>query len=326
MACLDNIIGVKNDCDAISLSGLWLFDAPEISINTLANTANEKYTAGLTLAADKVRLATTLVRNDLLTYLSQSKVAPNVMDAHYNTGIFKPGIPFAAEEKYRGVVLYRNRGIKGTLRKTIIHKIKIYPLADATGVTVKIIDNYPGDGVGTETAYSFDLTAGQVNSFDVEYTLLGSYARVVMYGADVPVASCYLTCFTGCNGTLPNDCGYTKGWYDNAEISSKEGYGIMLDFSCSCDYDSLLCDMAKGVIGNIVWLKSRVLLLEEHLRSDRLSNWIIYGREETEQYKNDVENEYRTAWNTFIGSLPNTLRQYRDDCLNCQGARWATNI
>jgi hypothetical protein len=324
---LNNIISVRDvcctDCTSTSLSGLDLMDAPEISILNLASIANEEYVTGLNLARKKVEQAGIMVRNDLMSILAANNVIPNLTDKKYSTGEFKTTITFPAEDKERGLTVYKNNRIKGQLRKLVIHTIKIYPLADAEDVSLKIYDDY---AEGIVSTYNISLVANQVNTFNVAYELKGSFARVLLDGTNVPVASSYLTCFTGCNGTMPNDCGYTKGWYGDKEISGKEGFGINVEFSCACDYEQLLCDLAKTYIGEILWLKARVMLMEEHLRTNRLNNWVVYGREETEKYLADVENQYREKWKVFADAMPGILKQFKDDCLVCKGVRWMTNV
>lgn len=329
MSCLETLLSIRGVCDhTTSLSGLDLMDAPELSPNGLAQVTNEEFVSWKELVKNKYNQAITLVKNDVIHALSANNAMGNVTQVKHLTGVFKTASTYPAEDKDRGIILYRNPKIKGELRKTVIHNIKVYPLADLENATVKIITDYPGDGVGTEYTYSHDMIANQVNTLNVEFTIPApaTYARVVINGSELPVASAYLTCFTGCNGTMPNDCGYTKGYYNGNSISSKEGFGIVLEFSCVCDYGELLCDMANSVLGEIVYLKSRVLLLEEHLKSNRLTNYVIYNREETKGYLNDVENQYRSKWNDLMSTLPNILRQYRDDCIICRGTQWVTNI
>lgn len=323
---LENIISVRDVCGNSpqqSLSGLDLMDAPEISARNLANIANEEYITGLTLARKKVEQATLLVRNDLMSAMAGAHVLPNLSSKRYSAGEFKTTINYPAESKERGITLYRNRKMRGSLRKLKIHTVEVYPLADKEGATLKIYDDYAG---GTVTTYDLSLEKDKVNSFYPEYEVKGTFARVLLNGADLPVAGTYLTCFTGCNGNMPNDCAYTKGWYDEREISSKEGFGINLQFSCTCDYEQMLADMAKTYIGEIVWLKSRLLLMEEHLHTNRLNNWVIYGREETRQHLAELEQQYKEKWKLFIHALPGLLRQLNDDCVTCNAARWVTNL
>ena len=326
MNLLNNIISVRDVCaaePAESLSGLDLMDAPELSPLNLASIANEEYVTGLNLARKKAEQAVILVRNDMMSVLAANNVIPNLSAKLHTTGTFKTNVTFPAEAKERGLTVYKNKRIKGGLRKLKIKTVKIYPLADAEDVELKVYDDY---AEGTVTTYTVNLTANEVNTFKIDYELKGSFARVLLDGTNVPVGSAYLTCFTGCNGTMPNDCGYTKGWYDDKEISGKEGFGICLDFACECDYEQLLADLSKTYIGEIVWLKARVLVLEEHMRTNRLNNWVIYGREETERFLTDIENQYRDKWNIFTGAMPGILRQFKDDCIICNGIKWVVNL
>lgn len=321
--CLDNLIGIDSSCEEAPLSGLFLMDAPEISTKNLANIANEDYISGKELARKKIDLAVKLFQNDLMSVLAQSGFLPDISTKTYSSGDFVTTKTFPAEAKERGVVLYRNRRHTGNLRKTVIHKVFVYPLNSATDVSLKVYEDYTGGIVST---YTVDLIGNEVNTFGIDHKLKGTYAKVVLDGTNVSVASSYLTCMTGCHGTMPNECGYTKGFYNGKEVQGKEGFGINIEFSCVCDYDEFLCDLSKRYIGEMLWLKARVLVMEEHLRSNRLNNWVIYKGDELKSYMIDVENQYITKWNSFIAGLPNLIKHYKDDCLDCKRFRWVVNI
>jgi hypothetical protein len=40
----------------------------------------------------------------------------------------------------------------------------------------------------------------------------------------------------------------------------------------------------------------------------------------------DVGNQYRDKWKIFIHALPGILKQFKDDCLVCNGIRWVVNV
>jgi hypothetical protein len=323
-SCLDNIISVKDVCaqgdePVQSLSGLDLFDAPEISLNALASIAPAEYTQGMALARAKVALAVKLIGNDLRSVLAANNVMQSLAEPHYESGRFNTLNTFVADGKDRGVVLYRNnKQGSGALRKLKIYKVRIYPTASHEVANLIIKDEY------TTTTYPVELVGDQINEFDINYIVQGGYARV--YLNDVSVQSNTITCFTGCGGTMPNKCGYVKGFYNGKDQSSKEGYGIQLDFGCYCDYNELMCALAPTYIGELVWLRSRELLLEERLRSDRLNNFVVYNTEETKLFRNEIHNEYIGKWQTFAGSLLNIIKSLGDSCLQCKGVRWVTNI
>lgn len=321
MACLDSIV-TTGYCGTTPTSGLTLKDAPEISSINLENIANEDQINGKQLAQDKLNLAIKLVQNDFMSQLAASNVLPSVSNTNYETGIFKTNTIIAPEAIERGLSLIKNSRTYGNLRKLTIHTISVYPLQDATGVTVRIYDDYAGGMVST---YNFDLVANEINNFDVEYTVKGTFARVVMVGAG-SVADSYLNTCAGCSGTMPNDCGYTKTSYNGVDGNGKSGYGLNLTFSCKCDYEELLCGMSQTFIGQLIWLKARILLMEALMHTSRNNNWTTFDMETMADYLATVKSEYQTTWTTFTQSLPNVLKQYHDWCLNCKGMRFVTNI
>jgi hypothetical protein len=322
MSCLDTIIGIDRKCNDISLSGLYVFDAPEISTKNIANIVNEDTVNGKALIAEKITLAKTLIYNDFMSIVTSNGFIAQLSDHHYQSGEFDITKTYAAEaNKERGLILKRvgQRGIRGT----VIYNVYVYPLADKTDAELNIYEDYNGGIVST---YTVDLVANEVNTFEINHKLKGSYAKVLLDGTDLPVVSSKLTCTTGCSGRKPNDCGNTAGYYNGKELSSKEGFGINIDFGCVCDYEQFLCEISKTYLGEIFWLKVRVMILEEAIRSNRLNNWVIYQGDELKDYAIDIENQYRDKWNTFVAALPNILRNSKDACFDCRNFRWVVNI
>lgn len=326
MSCLDNIISVRDVCnneEESSLSGLDLMDAPEISTKNLANIANEEYVSGLALARKKAALATTFVRNDMMSILAASNYIPDIVTREFVSGTYNNNNIFYGENKERGLKLFKNKSYRGTMRKTVIDKIMVYPQNNIAEATLNIYDDYGG---GISKTYTVELIAGEENVFEVNYEVKGDTAVVVLDGNGVNVYSTPLECMTGCNGSMPNECGYVAGFYNGKVMNGKDGYGINIMFRCYCDFDGFLCGLATGYIGEIVWLKARVLLMEEHLRTNRLNNWVVYGRDETKDYLNDIENQYRMKWNGLVDAMPNILKSYRDDCFDCRKTKLVVNV
>ena len=323
MACIDNIIAVNDKCGDVSESGLYLFDAPEISLKNLAKIANEDYVSGVELAKQKISQAAILIRNDFMTVLASSGFIPSLDNRGYSSGDFNTTKIYPAEAKERGLIIKKNRRFRGKTRVTKIRNVYVYPTVSAEGVQLKVYEDYNG---GIVSIYDVDLTANEINTIPIDHIIKGNWAKVLIDGTSIPMVSSELTCTTGCFGAMPNECGNTAGWYGDKEVSNKEGFGINVDFVCECGYEAFLCAMSKTFIGEIVWLKSRVMLMEEHLRTNRLNNWTVYNGDELKAYMIDVENQYREKWNTFITALPNILKSQNDDCFECRNFRWATNV
>lgn len=322
MSCLDNIV-TTGWCGETATSGLTLKDAPEISSINLAEFVNEDTINGKALASQKLALAINLLKNDLQGMMAANNVLPNLDNKEYTTGVFNMNVTVEQSAIEKGVALVTNPRTRGKLRKTIIHTVQCYPVTTQTGVTMRIYDDYAGGIVST---YSINLVGGETNSIDVEYTIKGSYARVIFIAADLELQETTLTTCVSCGGDMPNDCAYAKSSYNGKEINGKKGWGVLLVYSCDCDYDELMCAMQKQFIAQLIWYKARILLMEELIMSNRLNNWTVFNAEAMGQYLAGVKTEYQNTWNTFTKSLPQTLKQYQDSCLNCRGVQWVTNI
>lgn len=324
--CIDNIVVLDNSCGVTPLSGLYLIDAPEISTLNLARTATEKDISGKALANRILTNAGVMVRNDMLSVLAANQMLLDVTDKKHETTKFTPTTTISAAAKERGLVLYKKDqyGFRNSIKKTVITKIQIYSLTTVNDVPVYIHDTGLKEAI--TSTYSIDLVADEITEVTVNYEVLGAQATVSMDCTNVATASGYLTCFVGCNGTAPNDCGYTKG-YNNGSIGGKESYGIGIEFRCECDYDRILCNLAKTSLGKIIWQKARIMLMQEHLSSNRLNDWIIYNREEIKDYHlPKLEQEYNTDWSVFVKSLPALLKQYNGDCIVCNGIRTVIHL
>lgn len=323
--CLNDIVTIRGCSNTTPLSGLDLMDAPEISRFNLAQIATDKDTSGIALAERILSNAVIQVRNDLITVLASNQMLVDVSNRHYETSKFIPTTTIPAEAKERGLTVHRAKWRRNTLKKTTIHTIKIFSLTTASSVPVYIHD--AGLSQPMTYTYSADLTAGQETTLNVQHDIQGEYAHVTVDGTNVALASSFLECYTGCSGTIPNDCGHTKSYYDGRSLNGREGYGLNVEFSCECDYDTLLCNLAKTSIGNIIYMKARIMLLEERLNSDRLNNLIVYGAQEVKEYHlPKLESEYNTAWTGFSKSLKTIVNQYSGDCIVCNGIRTVVSI
>src|SRR5690606_7498435 len=171
-----------------------------------------------------------------------------------------------------------------------------YPFTSGQG-TLRIIDGYK------TLSWPVTFVAGQVNTFDssnlsgFDYVVTGKEARIVFDAPDISFASSIITCLLGCNNTTPNECAWADGWDGNKAVKA-EGFGMNIIFSCECNYDQVLCDISKSFSGELIWLKWQILVYEEQYKSNRLSNWVIYNRDEImDVIIPDLQNRYNTRWN-----------------------------
>lgn len=317
--CINNIVTANFGCDAPiePTSGYDLGQAPELSQLTLADTANEKYVTGAKLAQEKLKFAITDVKNDLLGAMSSNKMLPSLTDniTYQTCDYSNKTLKYPSNGQERGFTLYMAK--KERLKRLKITNLYVLPINDVAGAEINIYD------AGQMATYTTDLKGGELNVIPIDYVILGDYIRIL---ADLNVYSTRLICQVGCNGATPNPCGYTKGFNGQSEIGGKEGFGLGCEFSCFCDYEQLMCDLSRQYLGKIIWLKARLLLLDEMRFTDRMNNWTIYNNEDIEQLRGEVAKEYTDTWNTFIEVLPKLLKTYKGDCFSCTGSKWMQNI
>lgn len=319
--CKKQIVTVRDVCAGERTnpsSGYDLMDAPEISVGSLASIAKPEYLSGLELARKKVDLAILEVESDFITLLKTNGLAANILSRPISTGGFKNTSQNAVAPMERGITIYKNPR-QSALKKLKISQVSIYPVSYSGVANLMFYDD------GYVSSIPVELVGGQINTFDVEYVVQGSFVRILLDNTSIATYTSALTCLLGCNGSEPNECGYVKGYNGMAEVQ-KEGFGINAVFSCECDFSELLCMFSKNYIGKVVWLKTRALLMEERLETPRLNAWVIFGREEAANKRIELENAYREAWNMFVSSLPELLKYTKSDCLTCNGIQIVTNV
>lgn len=314
--CLEGIVSVRDVCAEqfiTSSSGYDLMDAPEIDIVRINDIANAEYNTGLKILKNCVRLALRDIETDFISVLSANKISVTNNSYDVITGNFSAqNINNASGQK--GIVIHKqgNSGVK----KIRLKKIRIYPVNDHPSAQLKFIDS------GKESVLNIALIGGKVNEFATDYFVEGNDVKILLEG--VQTYSSELTCLLGCNGTIPNDCGYVKGWNGSSE-TQREGFGINAVFSCECDYSQILCQQSKNFVGLLIWLKSRIYALEERINSSRINPFIIYGQEDAKSQRIELLNEYNSKWNVFIETIPNLITK-NDDCFVCNKSKIVTNV
>lgn len=320
ISCLQNIVSIQDQCgNAVprSTSGYDIFQAPEVKFRGIAAITDEKYIRGMNLLQAVRNNAIMEVESDFLKIVTASKFSVELGSIYHNAGQFNQNIinPVATGE--HGITIHSAR--PSVIRKLRVATIDLFPVDSSSNVDLKIYDN------GMVSTYTVSLIGGQVNTFHVDYQAVADYIRILLDTTSIRMYSTAITCMVGCNGTMPNECGYVKGWNGTSEVKS-EGFGINASFTCECNFSQLLCGWSKQFIGEIVFYKMRSLIQEERLKSDRLNNFTIYNRDEAKESHIELENKYREKWNTFAENLPNMLKNMKDSCITCNRPKWVPNV
>lgn len=324
MACIDQLVtlGICPDEDA-STSGFTLLQAPGMNLKNFANIAIDS--SGIDMVMEKKALTILQLKNDFIGEMQMRNVVMQQSSPVYNTSVLNPNINKGTYTGFRGLTLHKNAKYRGRLRKTRIKSIDIYSFTD--GETQLKLD----DGINTYT-WDIELVANSVNTFnetnldDFPYTLSmdSDYVRVLVDTTNVELSSAEIRCMIGCNGTMPNDCGWANGW-DGSAAEKSEGYGVNVNFQCDCDYEQLICD--TKVMGELMWLKWQINVYEEQEKSNRFSNLVVYSHEEIrDKVIPELYGKYNAKWSNLLDGLYGILKTYRDDCLDCRRIRRVPNL
>lgn len=324
MSCILNLVGLGVCDDNVSLSGFMLTQAGGMSLNNFASIANETYTNGISMAMQKKELAALQLKTDFLSALQSNEVVTQIAIPEYEACIFNSNINLGTYAGDRGIVIHKNNNWRGGLRKTKIKQVEVYPLASGDS-TISIID-----GNRTYT-WDVELVANEINVFTSEqlsglpYVMQSQSVSVLIDQTTIPFGSTEIICRTGCNDTVPNDCGWVEGWTGTTQIKS-EGYGMNVVFYCECDYEQIICSNPL-VFGELFWIKWQMLIFDEQFKTNRFNDLVIYTEEKIDQIIiPELRDAYISKWQNVTSGLKGILNQYKDSCLNCQGIRFVTNL
>jgi hypothetical protein len=323
--CLQNIVSIKDICnpDAYveSTSGFDIFDAPEINMGIIGDLGVPEKMSGIEVLKSIKNNSIRDFSIDFISHLNSSGLVPNLAESKtISSGNFNMSNQNALYAGKRGLTIYPVSGVNG-IKKATISKLKILP-KQSGNFQLEIRDEYGN----LSTTLTLALTADSVNEFYINYPISGSYARLLLDNTALETYSSEITCLKGCGGRTPNPCGYVTGW-DGVKDVKTEGFGMVAEFSCTCDYSSLICKLAKSYVGKLLFIKMRMNVIEHTVFSNRLTNWIIYGKEERAALLKDLQAEYSGIFNTLTSSLPNQLLTYqKEGCIDCRGISVKVNV
>lgn len=326
MACLDNIVtvGICDEAEA-NFSGFRLIDAPGISQEYLAKIADTDERSGLNLALAKKRIAVLKVKNSFVNTMSSNAVAADISTAIVSSGDFK-GTPTALSQNYQGVVIHKARQ-GDSLKRMFLKTISFIPQSDGV-MTLRIEDGYD------YYSYNIAVTAGNVNVIDTTtltsdggpFEIKSGAVKVLILKSEIALAKSSITCLKGCGGTLPNTCGWVDGW-DGVYSVKSDGFGLVVQFNCECDYDELFCNLSSGIVGELVFLAWQMEVMQEHALSNRFSNIVVYQRKEIMDYwLPKLSSEYEKKWEDFAVSFKDIIKNVNSDCIVCKGIKWVVNL
>ena len=112
-SCLENIIGIKANCDGSdteSLSGYFVTDYPGITIQSAANYNDEKTITGFNYLVDLRRRAMLRLNNDVQAYIAANYRVIGIQSNLWRTGEYSATtIAEGVNGQRRGIVIYKQK-------------------------------------------------------------------------------------------------------------------------------------------------------------------------------------------------------------------------
>jgi hypothetical protein len=324
MNCLENIIGIKAQCDGAdteSLSGYFITDYPGITIQSASNYNDETTITGFNYLVDLRRRAMLRLNNDIQAFIASNYRVNTIPSNLWSTGNYgTTTISAGTSGQRRGLVIYKQNP-KCRFKKIVITKVRVY--SNYTGdVTLKIADT---SGVTYNPIVS--LVAGEISEFDLNLTIEGNEVQITL-PSDISVYTNTPSCGVGCSGTLKNDCVRVNG-LNNSTTNTTEAYGIDVSTICKCDLSTLICDMATtNLIGQSAYELCGAMFYDEMIKNHRLNYLTIYKGDELAQ-------QAQAGFATYNGYLTNAMNGMRSflvnndggcKCVDCSGVQLKTNV
>lgn len=328
-SCLENIIGIRAQCDGAdtaSLSGYFITDYPGVTINAAAQYNDEKTVTGYNYLVDLRRRAMLRLQNDIVSYINSNYRVNTIDGNRWATGIYN--VPYSqvsipGTEVQRGIVVSKQR-TNCRFTKMMLSRVRIF--SDFTGNATLTISDVRG---AESVVYSptIALEAGIIQEFDLHLLIEGAEVQITL-SSEIPVYSNKPNCGVGCNGTLRNDCVRVYGLSDGA-TNTTEGYGIEADVLCTCDLSKIACDLAtNGLIGQAAYELCGAMFYDEMIKNHRLNYLTIYKDEE-------IKQQSAAGFATYAGYLENAFKGLRNylvandggcKCVDCSGVQIKSNV
>lgn len=320
-ACLDNFIGILNDCCNIEApkSGLYINDLEGISSEMASKIADSENNSGLNLMRKKIDFATGLVIDDLRQYLMPRFRVDTVIDT-LKAGIFSTNYMSVAQLE-RGLHIMKTR--------TNLQRLKVLSLNILTKTTInhKLIKILDGPKV---TYYYADLVANKITTLQLNYVAYSDEIYILMDNSDVEVndgifysrlniGNCNCSRETRRNNYSNTTDLIVYGW--NGIEDEDRTFGMEVRLTVECDLNLLVCSLGTH-LRYLMLYRSGIELVKEWLTSPRLNEFTLLHADHVGFLLDSWKEEYDRRYKTLIQTIPSLIKSLDDPCISCRGLQY----
>lgn len=315
MSCIDDIIsgerviiGIRNYTGCQDPEGkLYINDLPGFSLKNAANIAPESFSTGYDFLKHCNTMAVRHVFDEFAVELGPYFDFGNIIETR-DVKTFKT-TPNAVSATERGIVIKRWRSEAARMFVEYVY----INVEQAGTVDLNIID---GD---LTTTQEIELVAG-INEIRLDYKANEEQIKITF---DQSAFETYDGAWTkgGCSS-----CGgggkkglYITGWDGTKEVSNTYGFGVKVH--AQCYEENVMCSLLPKMYF-LLWYKSGILVLREHVATNRINHIATFGQERAKDLLVELEAEYKEKYQVLVKGAYNYLRTMKGDCITCNGIRY----
>lgn len=304
MACFDNILALREYCDAVEPTGYYLDDFG-ITKDEIESLVNKEYDNAKDFVDKKIAFCTDLVVSEVVSHFRHVE-AKTLIQSH-RVGIFNKNLVALAGGNMRGIHLHVDN-VDNFLEVNIA---ELSLLTDFNGtIAVSVYDLTQAKLLDT---YSLTAVAGQASTVYPQklYKTLKSGADL-FFGYDTTGINSYKTTIRSglCCGktTCSNSIVTTKGAelvapYVNQNLTAlTDTAGMSILYSVSCDHKSWLCAYLKQLALVIGYKVSAETMLYGTSVSERNNNK-TFNRDVLQNRFDFYEMKYRESLDNILKNI-----------------------
>lgn len=319
MSCLDDIInsdrviiGVRDFKDCSNPEArLYINDLPGMSLKLAAQITPEQFQSGAEFLRSCNIMAVRQVFDEFAQELQPYFNFANIIETR-DLKIFSTTLN-AVSATERGIIVKRWRSEAARLYVENVY-IKV---AQAGTATIKIIDG------AVETTTEVNLVEG-LNEIRLDYKASEEQIRIVFDQAAFETYDGAWNKSSGgcssCGGSSSGKGIFVSGWDGTGETSNTYGVGVKVH--AQCYEEEILCSLLSKMYF-LIWYKSGILVLREHIATNRINHMATFGTDRAKELKEEYENEYQSKYNILVKSAYQHLRSTKGECVKCSGLRYA---
>jgi hypothetical protein len=323
MNCLDNLIGINNQCTPTTpSSGLYIQNLPGITLKVANAANNEETESGVKLLQDIISFSQNKILAQVRNQL-QSKIQTASVLENDTIGFYKENLKSVALEagKYKGI---KARIDKFPSLDLFISKIYL-KLSQAVTTNIYVIDLMTGtildtlpittvDNIPTAIIVnkSYPTNSQRTSLFICIDSSVSNTFEATLSGK----GDCY-SCYS--DGYSNRFISFTGAKLDQAaqkidsNISSNSGTnGLSIEYSLNCSVESFICNMA----GQLAWPMLHDVgaeLMRRLKYTDRLNSIVTINAKNNEDLRAEFEAEYFSS----MSALLENIKMPNDICFKC---------